>query len=302
MSRIHDALKKAAQERTSQGNSAGSPGVEELIEVAEVSTSEQARLGASLRRLEGPASVATRVDELAQKCAKSKWSIDPRMSVFEGPDERGIGAERFRTLRSRLCQIAGTRRLRRVLITSSMPGEGKTFIASNLAQSFVRQPDQRVLLIDADLRASRLHLPLGAPRNPGLTDYLSGEADEFQVIQKGSESNLFLVAGGREVSNPSELLMNERLKKFLDWVTPSFDWIILDSPPAMPVHDASLIADNCDGVLFVVLSGATDYEVAERAAAEFQEKNLIGVVLNRVEKDASYGSYYYGYSAKDEAR
>lgn len=302
MSRIHDALKKAAQERTNQGSSTASPGVEDLIEVAEVSASDQVRLGASLKRLEGPEGITAWVEELDQKCTKSKWSVDPRMSVFEGLDERGIGAERFRTLRSRLSQIASTRQLRRILITSSVPGEGKTFVAANLAQSIIRQPDQRVLLIDADLRASRLHLPFGAPQNPGLTDYLNGEADEFQIIQKGSESNLFLVAGGREVSNPSELLMNERMKKFLDWVTPCFDWIILDSPPAMPVHDASLIADNCDGVLFVVLAGATDYEVAERAAAEFQGKNLIGVILNRVEKDASYGNYYYGYSSEDEVK
>lgn len=302
MSRIHDALKKAAQERTSQGTSSASPGVEELIEVADVSSPDQTRMGASLRHMEGTESVTTRIEELAQKCVQSKWSIDPRMCVFEGPGEQGIGAERFRTLRSRLFQIASTRQIRRILITSSVPGEGKTFIATNLAQSIVRQPDQRVLLIDADLRASRLHLPFGAPRSPGLSDYLRGDADEFQVIQKGTESNLFLVGGGREVANPSELLMSDRMKKFLDWVTPCFDWILLDSPPALPVHDASLIADNCDGVLFVVLSGATDYEVAERAVSEFHEKNLIGVVLNRVEKDASYGNYYYGYSSKDEAK
>jgi protein-tyrosine kinase len=299
MSRIHDALKKAAQERASSGGSIATPGIEELVEVADLPPLRLSQASASLKHLEVPDSVTARFEEIAQKCSRPSWSIDPRLSVFVGPDERGIGAERFRTLRSKLSQVASTRQIRRVLITSSVPGEGKTFVAANLAQSIVRQPDQRVLLIDGDLRASRLHLHFNAPRNPGLTDYLSGEAELFQVIQKGSEANLFLVAGGREVSNPSELLLNDRMNKFLDWVTPCFDWVIIDSPPALPVHDASLIADKCDGVLFVVLSGTTDYDMAEKAAAEFQGKNLMGVVLNRVETDAGYGNYYYGYSSKD---
>jgi protein-tyrosine kinase len=299
MSRIHDALKKAAEERMSSGSAVHSRGVEDIIGIAGAS-SDSVRAGASLMRQDLPGRAGARFDEIAQKCAKPTWSIDPRMSVFGGTDTGGIGAERFRTLRSRLAQIASTRPIRRVLITSTVPGEGKTFVAANLAQSIVRQPDQRVLLIDGDLRASRLHLHFNAPRNPGLTDYLSGEAEMLQVIQKGSGANLFLVAGGREVSNPSELLMSARMKTFLDWVTPCFDWVIIDSPPARPVHDASLIADKCDGVLFVVLAGVTDYEMAERAASEFQEKNLLGVILNRVEKDASYGNYYYGYPATNQ--
>ena len=180
--------------------------------------------------------------------------------------------------------------------TSSLPAEGKTFVAANLAQSIMRQPDRKVLLIDADLRASRLHQVLGAPRTPGLSDYLRSEADEFQVVQKGSDANLCLIPGGREVTNPSELLMNERLGKLLELMTPLFDWIIIDTPPALPVHDASMMADVCDGVLFVVRAGFTDHEMAAKATSEFQDRNLLGVVLNRVESGAGYGGYYYGYS------
>src|SRR5262249_11855055 len=91
-----------------------------------------------------------RYEDLVKKCATPKWAIDGRMSVFEGGDDKQVGAERFRTLRSRLYQIAGTRPLRRVMVTSSVPAEGKTFVAANLAQSIVRQPDRKVLLIDAD--------------------------------------------------------------------------------------------------------------------------------------------------------
>src|ERR1044071_4266427 len=164
-----------------------------------------------------------RYEDLAKRCSRPKWKIDGRLSVFEGGDEKHVGAETFRTLRSRLYQIAGTKPLHRIMVTSSVPAEGKTFVAANLAQSIVRQADRKVLLIDADLRASRLHDVLGAPRSPGLSDYLSGEADEFQVVQKGSDANLCFIPGGREVPNPSELLMNDRLKKLLELMTPLFD-------------------------------------------------------------------------------
>jgi Mrp family chromosome partitioning ATPase len=85
----------------------------------------------------------------------------------------------------------------------------------------------------------------------------------------------------------------------LEVMTPIFDWIIIDTPPALPVHDASMMSDLCDGVLFVVRAGSTCHEMAEKAAAEFHEKNLLGVVLNRANAGAGYGGYYYSYPAGD---
>jgi protein-tyrosine kinase len=300
MSRIHEALKKAAQERSAQLATSGEAGILEIAappraipSLREMETEEPAAQAPALQE-----SIAyLRFEDLAKRCAAAKWRIDPRMNVFEAGDDKHVGAERFRTLRSRLYQIAGTRPLHRILVTSSVPAEGKTFVAANLSHSIVRQPDRKVLLIDADLRASRLHQVLGAPRNPGLSDYLLGQADELQVVQKGTDGNLLFIAGGREVSNPSELLMNERMKKLLELMTPLFDFIVIDSPPALPVHDASMMADLCDGVLFVVRAGVTDHEMAAKATAEFHDRNLLGVVLNRAEGDAGYGGYYYGYPA-----
>ena len=302
MSRIHEALKKAAQERSAQLASGVEPSFLEVIDAP--------RAAVPLRDLEettvqpgiSTELPAFRYDDLVKKCATPKWRIDPRMSVFEGGDDSHIGAERFRTLRSRLYQIAGTRPLRRIVVTSSVPAEGKTYVASNLAQSIVRQPDRKVLLIDADLRASRLHQVMGAPRTPGLSDYLRGEADEFKVVQKGTDASLFLIPGGTETSNPSELLLNDRMKRLLEIMTPIFDWIIIDTPPALPVHDASMMSDMCDGVLFVVRAGSTDHEVAAKASASFEDKNLLGVVLNRVESDIGYGGYYYSYPSGEEPK
>ncbi len=298
MSRIHDALKKAAEERALQPLASSSQTFVDVTE--EISRSAQARneLDTVLTNGNGKAGKQPFVqfEQLLKRCAHPKWTLDPRMSVFGGTDSKKIGAEPFRTLRSRLSQIADTRVLKRIVITSSVPAEGKTFVAANLAQSIVRQPDRRVLLIDADLRASRLHLALGAPSTPGLTDYLRGEADEYAIIQSSPDEKLCFIPGGNEVSNPSELLLGDRMRHLLDVVTPMFDFVILDSPPATPVHDPSVLADLCDGVLFVVRAGVTNLEVAEKAVAEFREKNLLGVVLNGAERETAYRQYYNHYT------
>jgi capsular exopolysaccharide synthesis family protein len=232
---------------------------------------------------------------LVKRCSHPEWKADSSFRVSLTSDMGKIVAERFRTLRSRLYQIAGTRTLRRLVITSSLPSEGKTFVATNLVRSIIRQADRRVLMIDADLRAPRLHTALGAPSSPGLSDYLRSEADEYAVVQN-SAPNLCLIPCGTRVSNPSELLLGDRMKELLERVTPAFDWVILDSPPALPVHDASNLADLCDGVLFVIRAGQTDNEAAKKASMEFREKNLLGVVLNQVEPSEAQGGYYYGHT------
>ena len=298
MSRIHDALKKAAEERASQLPVSSSQTFVEVTEGISRSAKAVNEWDTTPKNGSGKADKQpiVRFEQLLKRCAHPKWTLNPSMSVFGGSDSKKIGAEPFRTLRSRLSQIAGTRMLKRILITSSVPAEGKTFVTANLAQSIIRQPDRRVLLIDADLRASRLHVALGAPSTPGLTDYLRGEVDEYAIIQSGPDENLCFIPGGNQVSNPSELLPNDRMRHLLDVVTPMFDFVILDSPPATPVHDPSVLADLCEGVLFVVRAGVTDFEVAEKAVAEFREKNLLGVVLNGAKRESAYGQYYNHYT------
>jgi len=219
MSRIHEALKKAAEERSSRLATEGSPNFADVAgDVTRSSLADQQltrpQLHTELRKSADPGRL--QFEDLIKKCAHPKWKIDPRSSVFHGAGDHNVGAERFRTLRSRLYQIAGVQPLKKILVTSSLPAEGKTFVASNLANSIIRQNDRRVLLIDADLRASRLHQTLGAPIGPGLSDYLRGDADEFAVIQNGLDNNLCFIAGGSSVSNPSELLLGERMKRLLD--------------------------------------------------------------------------------------
>jgi len=303
MSRIHEALKKAASERKTELPDEIDSRVIELAEEGLVAEAMPPALPvAELKGLLGSAKVSrAEFERLLRKCQRKEWKIDPRFSVFVNETQDRSGAEKFRTLRSRLYQIAATRPVKRLVVTSSVPQEGKTFVASNLAQSIIRQETRSVLLIDGDLRASRLHLTLGASATPGLSDYLRGEADEFEIIQAGQQPNLCLIAGGTEVPNPSELLHSNAMKGLLDRLAPLFDWVILDSPPAIAVHDASILADMCDGVLFVLRAGETDFEVAQKAAGEFDEKRLLGVILNRAEKGAGYSYSYSYYGEKEDA-
>ena len=302
MSRIHEALKKAEQDRAIAPATECAPcrlrqaptgwrrcrpgigmGSEQRARSARADgdAGPAVRRLSSLRRSAQPVRASGMASRSQRECVRQRKRAAPH------------AAEQFRTLRSRLYQLRNTQNLRTLLMTSSVPGEGKTFVTTNLAQAFVRQPDRRALIIDGDLRCARLHVPLGAPNSPGLSDYLRGEADELAVIQHGQEGNLCFIAGGSEVTDPSELLSNGRLKKLLDRVTPVFDWVIIDSPPCLPVADATILANYCDGILLVVRAGSTATAVAQRACQELQGRNVIGVVLNAVEQSHMYGSYYY---------
>jgi capsular exopolysaccharide synthesis family protein len=301
MSRIYEALKKAEAERAPIGSAAEANAADSLGTQAVLSdevTGQAARL-ISMHRWDGasPTFGSLRLDELRQRCAKPIWDLDREGMVFCSEQSFSLCAEQFRTLRSRLYRMRQERPIRTLLVTSTTPSEGKTFVTLNLGQAIACQHGRRVLLIDADLRASRLHVPLGAPSSPGLSDFLCGEADEYSIIQADAQNNLFFIPAGRPVSNPAELLSSVRLKEFLARLGPVFDWVILDAPPVLPVSDASVLAGLCDGVLFVVRAGSTAFDLAEMACREFRGKNLVGIVLNRVEDRvaAAYGAYsYYG--------
>ena len=300
MSRIHEALKKAEQERIAAQTADATASPESSALTPDVTTRAEAPSLSGAGNVTPRRREFLRFDDLQAECVRAHWNPLFNANVFACPTLSSHGAEEFRTLRSRLYQLRGSQGLRTILVTSSVPAEGKTFVASNLAQAIIRQPDRRALMIDADLRRSRLHLTVGAPSSPGLTDYLRGTADEMAIIQQGEEGNLFLIPSGSEVTNPSELLSNGKLKTLVDRVAPVFDWVIIDSPPCLPVADANLLADVCDGVLLVVRAASTPTETARRACQELQAKRLLGVVLNATENAHSYGSSYYYYGNAQE--
>ncbi len=300
MSRIHEALKKAEQERASQLQNMPSQPVPEPAAPAMPAYASE-----PMAEPVGPGMVpltagmpsfgsAFTLDALLARCTPQAWSPDRKTMLFFNGDDNAPGMEEFRTLRSRLYHTRERMPLKKVLITSALPKEGKSFTAANLAQVLVRQHGRRVLLIDADLRGPRLHAMLGTTPSPGLADYLQGSADEFSVMRLGPLENLFFIPSGQQISNPGELVANGRLKVLLQRVEALFDWIVIDSPPAVPVSDASLLAKVCDGVLIVVRSNATPVDIARRARQEFPDETLVGVVLNGTDADSiSYARYYY---------
>lgn len=297
MSRIHEALKKAEQEKATalpvgSGDAGGS-----LREDAPAADPGRTSARAATAVVAPPPDYRGREPVLVT-ARQTEWHTDSSKLLFLSPQTQGFGPEQLRTLRSRLYQIRDRMPLKTLLVTSALPAEGKTFVAANLAQTFARQHERRILIIDGDLRWSRMHSLLGAPAEPGLTEYLQGHASETDILQRGPQDNLYFIPGGKSAANPTELLHSGGFKKLLDFVAPHFDWVIIDSPPAVPVSDPSLLADLCDGVLLVVRAGVTPFDVAQKISQEYREKRLVGVVLNRVDKrqaDTAYGLAYYDY-------
>lgn len=299
MSRIHDALKKAALERVtsspaetessvSGSNHLPAPVLEEVPRNGlDAVAPRSPRLGDF-----GPAAVTT-VEGILPGGPSASWKPDSRILLFPDSKTHPLGSEEFRTLRTRLLQMREKLPLQTLLVTSALPSEGKTFVAANLAQSFAQQAGRRVLLIDCDLRLSRLHVLFGSAPIPGLAEFLRSEVEASSILQRGAHDNFYLIPGGSAPPDPIELLGNGRLKGLLQRLAPLFDWIIVDSPPCVPLSDASMLSDLCDGVLMVVKAGKTPYDVAQKASALFRERHLLGVVMNHVQPQTAYSAYYY---------
>jgi capsular exopolysaccharide synthesis family protein len=252
---------------------------------------------------DGPAEIVPQEPEAwLSLCRAGNWSPNPHSLLFLGSErEHSVEYEQFRTLRSRLYQIRAQQPLKTILIASALPAEGKTFVAANLALALVKQHGRRVLLVDADLRRPRLHELLGAEASPGLTEYLDERTDEISAIQRAPVPNLYFMPGGRVSSDPSGLVGNDRLARLITRIAPAFDWIVVDTPPAVPVSDASLMAEACDGIILVVKANSTPYDVAQKACNEFRQKPVVGVVLNRTGRSSGYGDYYYKIYSSEQA-
>jgi capsular exopolysaccharide synthesis family protein len=291
MSRIHDALKRAEQEKSANMGSHAEP----IFDQPEVHREIMPTLQPAVGVIPGTMGSAFNYESLLARCPQSEWTPDSRTMLFFQEEESRMGAEEFRTLRSRLYQIREKMQLKNLMVTSALPKEGKSFVAANLAQVMVRQHGRRALVIDADLRNPGMHRHLGASQTPGLAEYLLGECDEFAALQRGPMENLFFMPAGRVMGSAPELLANGRLKLLMQRLEPLFDWIVIDTSPVIPVSDATLVSGHCDGILLVVRSNSTPSDMARRAREEFPDKLLLGVVLNgTMEGDVVRSKYYYG--------
>jgi tyrosine-protein kinase Etk/Wzc len=217
--------------------------------------------------------------------------------------QQGGVAESYRVVRSAIIFSIPREKLRSILLTSAVPREGKTTTCVNLSIGFA-QIEDRVLLIDGDLRRGEIHKYFGLEREKGLADILLGEATPEEVIKHSSVPKLDLITSGAYPANPAELLLGWRLKELLEWAYKHYDRVIVDCTPVMGIADSAILGAAVDGVLFVIWAGRTSrrYVRVAKMTAVSRGAKIFGFVLNNLEPGRvgyyHYYPYYYSYYSR----
>lgn len=268
--------------------------IEKYLHLPSVAIIPEVGTGAPRRRL-----------ALAQRSGTSLNVNGGREVFLNEIDKRSPVAEAYRHLRTSILLSTAGRPPKSLLVTSSVPSEGKTTTAVNLALSLV-QTGAKVLIIDGDMRRPRLHSIFNLENRVGLSSLLSSEitsAEVSSVLQREEVSGLFVITAGQVPPNPAELLGSEQMSKLINTVTTDFTHVVVDSPPIAAFTDGVLIASIVDGVLLVVHSGKNSRKVVARARKLLHDvgARIIGVALNKVEATTENSYYYYsGYYQHDD--
>lgn len=210
---------------------------------------------------------------------------------------KSITAESYRSLRTNIQYSSIDKQVKTLVVTSSNAGEGKSTVSGNLAYTFF-QSGKRVLIIDCDLRKPSLHRKFNVSNEVGLTDVLVGTS-ELNKVMKKIDDNLYLLTTGTLPPNPAEIIGSNTMENFLDECKINFDYIILDTPPILPVTDSKLLAIKADATVLVVRSEISKLKHVSQAFKELGKvnANVIGTILNDVEMHSE--KLYYDYSAKN---
>lgn len=227
------------------------------------------------------------------------------MVTFTKP--RSPAAEAYRTLRTNIQFSSLDKPVRRLLLASAGPDEGKSTTVANLAVAMA-QADAKVVVVDCDLRRPAQHTLFNLRNGPGLTnlflsaaDGRSGEGETDLPLQPTAVPNLWLLASGPIPPNPAELLGSRRMDEILDQLAERADVVLMDSPPIVPFADAAVLSAKADGVLLVVGAGTAKRDLARKAKAQLEAVNapVLGLVVNNVPFDAAAFAGYY--DATDQA-
>lgn len=211
---------------------------------------------------------------------------------------KSITAESYRSLRTNIQYSSIDKHVKTLVVTSSNAGEGKSTVAGNLAYTFF-QSGKRVLIIDCDLRKPSLHRKFNVSNEVGLTDVLVGTS-ELNKVMKKIDDNLYLLTTGTLPPNPAEIIGSNTMESFLEECKINFDYIILDTPPILPVTDSKLLAIKADATVLVVRSEISKSKHVSQAFKELEKvnANVIGTILNDVEMRSE--KLYYDYSIKNK--
>jgi len=299
MSKIFEALLRSVAERSGSPLSEAPDSVTELLQQTETFQNSVVD-GINHRvtednRTERLTSIST-TSSLAS-CSTVVPSFPPESRAITVTDPGSVAAENFRLLAVRLRNLGRHRELKRVLVTSAIPDEGKSVIALNLAVTFARYKQLRVLLVEGDLRRPEIRTSLRLPAMNGLSEWLLGEIPTTDIIHQVSSQGLtfWLLPAGGPLSAPLELMQSDRLAALMDNLSESFDWIIIDSTPILPVADTSIWARLTQGILMVVREGKTERRQLQKALDGLDVSTLLGFVVNGSSKNEHESYYmYYG--------
>jgi capsular exopolysaccharide synthesis family protein len=207
-------------------------------------------------------------------------------------DNNSLAAEKFRFLGVSLQQMQRERPLKKMLITSTIPQEGKSMVSANLACTLSRRSQKRILLVEGDVRRPSLSHLFGLEKVVGLCECLQGDGDLVKSVHHLAEPGVWFLPAGSAPANPLERLQSGKLSVMMDQLSDWFDWIIIDSPPVMPLADTSVWMRLADGILMVVRQGVTEKRQLERGLEAIDPKKLIGSLLNGSRRRTS-SDYYY---------
>lgn len=220
------------------------------------------------------------------------------VSLVSVTDPSSVVAEQFRTIRTNIQFSAVDKKIQSLVVTSAEPSEGKSTVSSNLAVVWAKQ-NEKVLLIDADLRRPTAHRTFNLLNAAGLSSYLSNNAVYEEIIQETEVPNLSVISSGPVPPNPAELLNSRHINTLIERLEDEYDIIIFDAPPINTVTDAQLLANKADGVILVVPQGIAEKGGVTHAVEQLNKVHakVLGTVMNRFKADKApgyYGGYYGG--------
>lgn len=304
MSRVHDALRKAAQEsahsikppvRASGPVSALSRPASRASQMVADDAPDDPPVGTAILDLPD----LETLEEVIRSARAVSYTPLKQALMIDLTKPHEPPAEEFRSLRTRLNHLQTVQPLHTLVITSASPAEGKSFTAVNLAVTEAQLAEKRVLLADFDFRRPSIEKAFQVECVPGITDYLLGTATLRDIMRKVEGMNLYLMTAGSAVPNPLELLNLKECKALIDALRDHFDWVIIDSPPLLFTADGNLLSTICDATVLVVRIGATTFDSVTRAMQSLCENNVIGIVVNGARRGELYSkyTYYRGYYA-----